>query len=199
MSFLVVGGELGVSLALYLFHAVILAVPLAALLVKVGRAKSFALFAFVPLVSRLICVWLFASMEWHKPVNPLAEMAAQRGRRALTLLAPVALLAALVVMAWTLPALLSALSGTPANHHFAIQLLGLSPRGEFFLHLFLASAASLSLVLFYIWSLWRATLLVCRRSGYADFWALYIFVPGFNVLLPWILNGRWQNHRETLP
>ena len=199
MSFLIVGGELGVSFALYMFHAVILAIPFAALLLKVGRSRWFALLAFVPLISRLICVGLFGFFAWHKPVSPLTEMTVLRGRRALAVLVPIALLGALAVMAWTLPALVSALSGTPANHHFAVQVLGLTPRGEFFLHLFLASAATLSLVLFYIWSLWRATLMVCRRRGYADFWALYIFVPGFNVLLPWILNGRWRTHEETVP
>ena len=198
MSSLVFAGELGVSFALYLFHAIILALPFLALLGKVGRGRGFALLAFVPLVSRIICVGLFACMAWRNPVNSVAEMAVQRHRRALALLAPTALLGALVVVLWTLPAVVSALSGAPANHNFAVQILGLSTRGEFFFHLFLASGAILSLVLFYIWSLWRATLLLCRRSGYADFWALYIFVPGFNVLLPWILSGRMQNNAEAV-
>ena len=70
---------------------------------------------------------------------------------------------------------------------------------NFFLHLFLASAASLSLgAVLHLEPYGERPLLVCRRSGYADFWALYIFVPGFNVLLPWILNGRWQKPQGDL-
>ncbi|MDA7999973.1 MAG: hypothetical protein MPK06_01620 [Alphaproteobacteria bacterium] len=185
MSVLLLWGEVGLPLLLYLFHSLVLAIPLWCLLGLVGKHRVWAALAFVPLVSRLLCVMFFGATHWKR--GGVAETPDARAeRRQFAILAVSGLLASALITLWGISQIFFVISDA------APSLVDDARRDRFFLGVFAAGAGGAGLALFYLWSLWRGALLVCARTGHDTLWALYIFVPGFNLLLPWVLCSRWE-------
>ena len=186
MNMLLVWGEASSVVLLYLLHAALLGLPLWFLLGLAGKSRFWALLAGVPIVSRLVCVFFFAVSRWPSREGSEPDaLAAERRTFAAVAIAGLLVSGALGLLAlrWGVASFMGDGGGGPAF---------LAPRDRFFFAVFLGGASGASLILFYLWALWRSALLVCRRTCYDRLWALYIFVPGLNVLLPWVLFSRWQ-------
>ena len=187
MNMLLVWGEASSVVLLYLLHAALLGLPLWFLLGPCGQEPLLGparrgAYRLAPRLRVLLCCEPVAFAR--------GERAWTRWRRSGAPSPPVAIAGLLVsgalgllALRWGVASFMGDGGGGPAF---------LAPRDRFFFAVFLGGASGASLILFYLWALWRSALLVCRRTCYDRLWALYIFVPGLNVLLPWVLFSRWQ-------
>lgn len=190
MGVLLLGGEIALPLLLYVVHAILLAVPFWGLLGLAGRHRLWLLLAFVPLVSRLLCVLVFGAIGWHSHSEESASL--RRARFMYAVLSVLGFLVSLGALVWGLGEIFFVFSdASPA-------LVDIARRDRFFLGVFAIGSGGSGLSLIYLWSLWRGALLVCERTGYDRRWAVYIFVPGFNLLLPWVLCSRWRRDLGVL-